>query len=348
MNTSSRLLDQPEQSLEPDVCRSSFLQDRETMKTQTSYLGIDVSKRTLHLANVEKLIGEFENGPTGYQKIIKIVKASDYVHIVLEASGGYERAACEAFQAAGLTVVVAQPGCVRHFAKSIKVLAKTDAIDAKVIARFGQATKPSPTPPTPENIKKLRALTDRRTQVVEDRVRESNRLELCVEKTIVKQINASIKRLLKIEKELDLAIKALLEEDTEFCRKASVLMQQKGVGEKTACALLSHLPELGSLTRQQVAALAGLAPHARESGSWKGKRSIYGGRAAVRKAMYMAARVAMRWCPVISLFYKRLRENGKPFKVAIIACARKMITRLNTQIKHLNKNENDSNAALAT
>jgi len=324
------------------------LQDRETMKTQTAYLGIDVSKRTLHVANVGKFIGEYENNPSGHQKIIKKAQEIGDVHIVLEASGGYERCACEAFQMAGLILSIAQPGCVRHFAKSMKVLAKTDAIDAKVIAHFGQATQPTPTAPMPENIKEIRALTDRRAQVVEDRVREGNRLELCVDKTIVKQIRVSIKRLLKMEKELDLEIKKRLKEDSEFCRKAKILMEQKGVGEKTACALLSHLPELGSLTRQQAASLAGLAPYARESGGWKGKRRIYGGRAAVRKAMYMAARTASRWCPVISIFYKRLRENGKSFKVAIIACARKMIIRLNTRIKQMNDNKIDPNGALAT
>ena len=318
------------------------------MKTQTAYLGIDVSKRTLHLANAEKFIGGYQNNPEGHQEIIQKAREMGDVHIVLEASGGYERCACEAFQMAGLILSIAQPGCVRHFAKSMKVLAKTDAIDAKLIARFGQATQPTPTAPMPENIKEIRALADRRAQVVEDRVREGNRLELCVDKTIVKQINASIKRLLKMEKELDLKIKKLLKQDSEFCRKANLLMEQKGVGQKTACALLSHLPELGSLTRQQAAALAGLAPYARESGRWKGKRRIYGGRAAVRKAMYMAARTAAQWCPVISIFYKRLRENGKSFKVAIIACARKMIIRLNTILKEATTNQNQPNAALGT
>ena len=130
---------------------------------------------------------------------------------------------------------------------------------------------------------------------------------------------------------------ALRSSDEQLKTKSEVMMQQKGVGPQTASTLLAHLPELGSLDRQQVAALAGMAPHANESGKWPGKRRIYGGRAQVRKAMYMAARSAARWCPVISEFYNRLRENGKSFKVAIIACARKMLVRLNTIIKNLQK-----------
>ena len=307
------------------------------MKTQTSYLGIDVSKRKLHLGSTNQFMGEFENDVIGHQKLIERLVALKPVSIVLEASGGYERPVCDALQDAGLPVTVAQPGCVKHYAKSIKVLAKTDKIDAQMIARFAEGTKPAPTPKTPENIRRFRAVCDRRTQIVADRVREGNRLETCADRDMAKHIQANLQRLLEMEKELDQQIDHMLESEEDLQRKAQAMTAQKGVGVKTASALLAHLPELGSLSRQQVASIAGVAPHPRESGTWKGKRRIYGGRSEVRTAMYMAAKTAAMWCPVIREFYLRLRANGKSYNQAIIACARKMLVRLNTILKEMNQ-----------
>lgn len=318
------------------------------MKTNTVYLGIDVSKATLHLARPEKFLKKFNNNPEGHRLLIDYIAELAPKGIVLEASGGYERMATEAMQDAGLAVTVAQPACVRYFAKSIKVLAKTDEIDAKVIARFGVATQPAPTPKTPENSRKIRGLSDRRQQIIEDRVRETNRLEACADVEIAKTIRASIDHLEQTERVIDIQIKDLIEANAELRQKAAVMMQQKGIGQKTATTLLAHFNELGSLTRQQVAALAGMAPHPQESGKWNGKRRIYGGRAATRKAMYMAAKSAARWCPVISVFYKRLRENGKPYSVAIIACARKMLIRLNTLLKQMNQENHAQNGTIST
>lgn len=318
------------------------------MKTQTSYLGIDVSKSKLHLATPQKFLGEFENTVAGHQALIQRLNSLKPIGIVLEASGGYERIAAEAMQDAGLPVTIAQPGCVKHFAKSIKVLAKTDRIDAQIIARFGEATQPSPTPKTPENVRKLRALNDRRTQIVEDRVREANRLETCADPCILKHIQAQLEHLQQLERELDRLIAAVAKQDADFQKKASTMMQLVGVGAKTALTLLAHFPELGCLTRQQVASLAGMAPHPRESGTWRGKRRIYGGRAAVRRAMYMAAKTAARCCPVISAFYRRLRENGKSYNAALIACARKMLIRINTVLKEMHAPDPRPNEAQAT
>lgn len=314
------------------------MQVREPMKTESVYLGIDVSKKSLHLGSTTKFIKEFANTKLGIQKLVAALKEIQPTMVVMEASGGYERICADAIQDCSIPINVAQPGCVRHFAKSIKVLAKTDAIDAQVIARFGEATNPQPTARTPENVKKFRAINDRREQIIEDRVRETNRLETCADKEVAQQLQDNIRQLEEREYELTRRMNELRNSDYELRTKSEVMMQQKGVGSLTACTLLAHLPELGAVDRQQVAALAGMAPHARESGKWKGKRSIYGGRAKVRKAMFMAARSAVRWCPIISLFYKRLRENGKPFKVAIIACARKMLIRLNTLIKNMEFN----------
>jgi len=317
------------------------------MKTNTLYLGIDVSKATLHLASPGKFLKVFNNNPEGHRLLIAYIRKLKPKGVVLEASGGYERMASEAMQDAGIPVTIAQPACVRYFAKSIKVLAKTDKIDAKVIARFGVATQPEPTPKTPENARKVRVLCDRRQQIVEDRVRETNRLEACADIAIAKAIRASIDHLEQTEQALDVQIKELIEADSLLKQKAEVMMQLKGVGPKTAIALLAHFHELGSLTRQQIAALAGLAPHPQESGKWNGKRRIYGGRATARKAMYMAAKSAARWCPVISVFYNRLREKGKPYNVALIACARKMLIRLNTLLKQMNQENHDPNGTIS-
>jgi transposase len=318
------------------------------MKTHATYLGIDISKTTLHLATSEKFVKKFSNTAAGHRQLIERIVKLETPRVVLEASGGYERRVCETLQDAGLSVTVAQPGCVRNFAKSLKVLAKTDELDARVIARFGEATQPAPMPRTAENVRNIRALCDRRQQIVEDRVREINRLEACADSDIAAEIQISIDELSETEHDLDRRITELMESDADLKRKADVMMEQKGVAGKTASTLLAQFPELGSLTREQTAALAGLAPHAQESGNWKGKRRIYGGRAAARKALYMAARVAARWCPVISEFYNRLRQNGKPYKVAIIACARKLIVRLNTLLKQFHTPENSPNATIST
>jgi transposase len=303
------------------------------MKTLISYLGIDVSKSKLHLGTPQKFLGEFENKVAGIEKIVQRITELKPIAVVLEASGGYERLVCEALQDADIPVVVAQPSCVKNFAKSIKVLAKTDKIDAQVIARFGEATKPEPTPKTPQKVREFRALCDRRNQIVDDRVRESNRLETCADPEMRKHIQSQLERLQELEKELDRRIATATVEDAEFQQKSKIMQAVVGVGPKTTFTLLAHFPELGTLSRGQVAALAGLAPHPQESGTWTGKRRIFGGRGAVRKALYMAAKTAARYCPVLKKFYQRLRDAGKAYSVAIIACARKLLIHLNTLLK---------------
>ena len=313
------------------------MQGRETMKTDPIYLGIDVSKTKLHLASERRFLKEVTNGLKGIQRIVAFAKDRNPELVVVEATGGYETLLVDSLHDAGIAVHVAQPGCVRHFAQSIKVLAKTDSIDAIVIARFGAGTQPQPTPRTPVSIREFRALTHRREQIVEDRVREENRLESCRDVVVRKQIQANIRRLRKQEERLDTQIHERREADETLSRKAAVMSELKGVADKTTNTLLAHMPELGTVSRQQVASLAGLAPHPKESGSWRGRRTIYGGRAAVRRAMFMAAKSAARWCPVLSLVYNRLRENGKSYKQAIIAIARKLLVRINTLIKELQR-----------
>lgn len=305
-----------------------------------AYLGIDVGKNDLHLGATHKFLRQFNNTAAGHRTLIDKVKPMKPKLIAIEASGGYERDLVDALHDADLPVAVVQPACVRHFAKSGKVLAKTDAIDAQVIARFAEAQQPRLTEPTPQSVRKLRALRDRRQQIVEDRVREQNRLETCADRAIAKHLRASIRRLEAQEKKFDQQIAAHIKSDPQLNEKADTMTSLKGVGEQTVATLLAHMPELGQLDRQQIAALAGLAPHPRESGKWKGKRRIFAGRAAVRKVLYMAAKSAARFCPVISVFYQRLRDQGKKYNVAIIACARKILVRLNTLLKQQHTTNN--------
>ena len=179
-------------------------------------------------------------------------------------------------------------------------------------------------------------------------MRETNRLEGCRDQLVRDQIEQHIIHLNGVEKQLDDAIKTMLKEDELFSSKSQMLTSQKGVGVKTATVLLSHFPELGSLDRREVASIAGMAPHARDSGKWSGRRRIYGGRSAIRKAVYMAAVTAAFHCPILKEFYRRLRENGKPFKVAIIAVARKLLIRLNTLMKQFKSTENPTARTIAT
>lgn len=245
------------------------------MKTNTDYLGIDVSKTKLHLGDEQRFLQEVTNDVDGIRRLVDFARKRNPEVVIVEATGGYETLLVDSLHDAGIPVNVAQPGCVRHFARSIKVLAKTDSIDAMVIARFGAGTRPQPTPRSPENIRRFRALTHRREQTVEDRVREENRLESCRDTIVRKQIQASVRRLRKQELRLDTQIQELREADETLSRKATVMAQLKGVGDKTVNTLLAHLPELGTLSRQQIASLAGLAPHPKESGSWRGRRTIY-------------------------------------------------------------------------
>jgi len=298
----------------------------------TVYLGIDVSKKSLDLAATDRYLGRFDNNPDGRRRLIRRIKALEPTRVALEATGGYERPATEALQDAGLDVAIVQPACVRHFARSLKLRAKTDPIDAQLIARFAQATEPTPAQRPDPEATRMRALRDRRRQIIEDRVREQNRLEACPDPRLRTEIKRSITRLRKLETSLDQQIERCIERSRALRDKARVLCQAKGVGAQVAATLLAHLPELGQVNRQQIAALAGLAPYAHESGQRKGRRTIYGGPAEVRRILYLAALSAARWDPVLHAFYQRLLDAGKLKRVALIAVARKLLIRLNTRV----------------
>jgi transposase len=298
------------------------------------FIGIDVSKAQLDVAIRPK--GEREsvaNDKSGIKALVKRLAKIQPAWIVLEATGGLERPLTYALVSAELPVVVVNPRQVRDFAKATGQLAKTDSIDADVLARFAEAVRPALRPLPDAVTLELRALTARRRQIIEMIGAEKNRLATA-SKAVQKRIGAHIRWL---EQELERADQDLdrsIRQSPIWKQNEDLLRTVPGLGPVTSRTLLAELPELGELNRKQISALAGVAPFNRDSGSLKGRRSIWGGRAPVRSALYMAALVATRRNCVIRDFYKRLRAKGKVFKVALVACMRKLLTILNSMIKH--------------
>jgi transposase len=253
--------------------------------------------------------------------------------IVCEATGGFERAAIVALAAAGLPVVVANPRQVRDFARATGQLAKTDALDAGILALFAERVRPTPRPLPTEAAQLLDAVLTRRRQLVEMLTAEKNRLGFAP-KPLHRGIQAHIRWL---ERQLDDVTKELaelIELSPVWRAKDDLLQSVPGVGPIVSYTLLGDLPELGTLTHKQIAALVGVAPLARDSGTLRGKRLIWGGRASVRTALFMAALCGRRWNPALKRFYDRLKAAGKPTKVALIACARKLLTILNAMVRN--------------
>ena len=304
------------------------------MEVSLISVGIDVSKAQL---DVEvRPSGEkqsFANDKVGNKALVKWLAKIAPTLIVLEATGGYERQVTRALVSADLPAVVVNPRQVRDFAKATGQLAKTDSIDAGVLAHFAEVIRPELRPLPDAVTLELRALTSRRRHLLEMIAAENNRLEM-TSKAVRKSINAHVgyleQALEHINQELDRAI----EQSPIWKENEDLLRSAKGIGPVTSRTLLAELPELGTLDRKQIAALVGVAPFNRDSGSLKGRRSIWGGRAPVRGALYMATLVATRRNPVIRDFYNRLIAKGKLFKVALVACMRKLLTILNSMIKH--------------
>jgi len=298
------------------------------------FVGIDVSKARLDVAI--RPTGEKEsvaNDEAGIKTLIKRLEKIQPEAIVLEATGGFERLLMHALVSAELRVAVVNPRQVRDFAKATGQLAKTDRIDAGILARFGEAVRPQLHPLPDAVTLELRALTARRRQITEMIVAETNRLALA-SKGVTKRIKAHIgwlqSELEQVDKDLDRSIRhsPIWKENEDLLRTVP------GIGAVISRTLLAELPELGELNRKQISALVGVAPFNRDSGTLKGRRSIWGGRASMRAALYMAALVASRRNTVISAFYTRLRQAGKRPKVALVACMRKLLTILNSMIKH--------------
>ena len=298
------------------------------------FIGIDVSKEKLDVA--VRPMGEFmsfSNNEDGISCVFDFVKSFSPSLIVLEATGGLETAVVGMLADKGLPVVVINPRQVRDFAKATGKLAKTDAIDAHLIARFGEAVRPELRLLKDQEAQKLTALITRRRQIVEMMTAEKNRLH-AAPKWTSKDIQTNISWLEKCLKKVDKDLKNLLKKSPVWREKDEILQSTPGVGPVLSMTLLSGLPELGNLNRKEIAALVGVAPLNRDSGLFRGKRMIWGGRANIRSVLYMSATCAMRFNPTIRIFYERLRLAGKLHKVAITACMRKLLVILNTMIKN--------------
>lgn len=253
--------------------------------------------------------------------------------MVLEATGGFEISVASELELAGLPVSLVNPRQVRSFARATGRLAKTDTIDAQVLAQFAEAVKPPVRPLPNEETRELRALVDRRRQLLEMLTSERNRLRNA-SRRVRPLIQEHIRWLKQQVEDLDKDIGELIRSSPIWRAQEDMLRSVPGVGPVLSSMLLTHLPELGSLNRGQVAALVGVAPLNRDSGAFRGKRSVWGGRTAVRSALYMAALAATQHNPVIKAFYHRLCAAGKPPKVALTACMRKLLLILNSMLKH--------------
>jgi transposase len=298
-----------------------------------SFVGIDVSKAVLDVAvrpSGERM--QVKNSEDGISDLVTRLLDIGPTLIILEATGGYQAAVVASLGLAKLSVAVVNPRQVRDFAKAAGRLAKTDALDAEVLARFGEVMKPRPKPLLDEETIALEALVARRRQVVEMITAEKNRLEQShksLRAGIKSHINFLQRELQDINRDMDEALR----KSPLWREQDDLLRSVPGVGRIMATTLLAELPELGKLNRKQIAALVGVAPLNRDSGTFRGQRSIWGGRASVRAALYMAALVASRHNPTIRSFYQRLCAAGKAKKVALTACMRKLLTMLNAMMQ---------------
>lgn len=304
------------------------------MNKVESFVGIDVSKERLDVATLpDGQTWSCANSDVEISALVERVRKLSPTRIVLEATGGLETLAVAALGAAGLPVVVINPRQARDFAKATGKLAKTDTIDAKMLALFGQAVRPETRPLKSQELSDLTALLTRRNQLVAMLTAEKNRLS-SAPKSIRKDIEVHIKWLEKRINESNGALRDLIQRTPLWREKDQLLQSMPGVGPVLATNLLTGLPELGTLNRKKIGALVGVAPLNCDSGKFRGKRIVWGGRASLRAALYMGTLAATRCNPVISEFYRRLIDAGKKPKVAITACMRKLLTILNAMIKN--------------
>lgn len=302
--------------------------------TQTGvFVGIDVSKNALEVAlRPSAARWTVANDEAGIATLVERLRALPPTLIVLEATGGLELPLTGAL-AVDLPVVVVNPRQVRDFAKATGQLAKTDAIDAAVLAQFAEAVRPAIRPRPDAATQALSALLTRRRQLLEMRTAEQNRVG-SAPASVRPRIRAHLTWLTRELVSLDDDLATAIRQSPVWCEKDDLLQSTPAVGPVLATTLLAELPELGTLNRKQIAALVGVAPLNRDSGTLRGRRLVWGGRAQVRAALYMSALVATRYNPVIRAFYQRLCAAGKAKKVALTACMHKLLTILNTLLKH--------------
>jgi transposase len=301
----------------------------------TIYAGLDIAKLNLQL----HLAGRCHDLPhtaAGHRRLLKLLAAQPGVQIVCEATGGYERAVVDALHQAGVPVSVLNPARVRHFARAQGQRAKTDRLDAAVLWAYGQAFHPKATPPPTAAQRQLTELVRRRVQLLEMLVSQRQQAQQLTLPGLRRQAHSLIRRLAADLEQIQAQLQELRAQTAQLDQRVQRLEAITGVGTTTALGVLAEMPELGTLNRRQAAALAGLAPHPRESGQWQGRRTIGGGRAPVRRALYMAALVAAHSNAHLKVFYQRLRAAGKPAKVALTAVMRKLIVLMNHALKNPN------------
>ncbi len=301
-------------------------------------VGIDISKMCfdVEMASSGKR-RHYDYTASGMRKALKDIQRIDPYIVVLEATGGYEDKRARFLQKHKVPVSVVNPRRIRSFAKALGIMAKTDKIDAAVIADFAARLKPEPQEPISENARHLKHLTARRRQLIDMRTREKNRMEHADIKMIAKSLKAVIKTLDREIAMVEQAIVKAVSTDNALKAKAEMLQTVPGIGQITANALVTELPELGVYNRQQIAALVGVAPINRDSGTFRGKRMTGGGRRQLRTQLYMPTLVAIQHNPVIRAYYERLVDSGKLKMTAVVASMRKLLVIMNTMIKN---NEN--------
>ena len=304
------------------------------MEQEGIYVGIDVAKAQVDVAvrpTGQRWVVSFDE--TGVGELVSQMEDLSPALVLLEASGGLELPLVAALAAAALPVVVVNPRQVRDFARATGTLAKTDALDAAVLAHFAEAVRPPVRPLRDAETQALNALAARRHQVMIMLVSEKNRLSSATI-AVRPRIEAHIAWLERELDDLDEGLRQTLRQSPVWRENEDLLRTVPGVGEQLSLTLLAYLPELGTLDRRKIAALVGVAPFNRDSGTLRGKRTVWGGRARIRAVLYMGALVASRHNPVIRDFYQRLLAAGKPKKLALIACMRKLLVILNSMLKH--------------
>jgi transposase len=304
------------------------------MTREDCWVGVDVSKATLdvYLSHPEQAL-RLAYDPTGITTLITTLREANPTLVVLEATGGLERVLVAELLVAQLPVAVVNPRQVRRFAEAIGYLAKTDRLDARVLAHFAAAIQP-PARPLPDV--ETRALADqltRRRQLVDMLTMEKNRLQQAQNAAVRHDIQAHIDWLQQRVKTTERGLRQAVEASPAWQAKADRLRAVQGLGEGSILTLLASLPELGTLNRKQIAALVGVAPLNRDSGTLRGRRCVWGGRAEVRQTLYMATLSAVRYNPILKAFYTRLRDVGKTAKVALVACLRKLLTIINAMLR---------------
>jgi transposase len=304
-----------------------------TENTCLVYTGLDIAKASLqlYLQGRQQML---PNTPVGHRRLLKLLRAVPGAHVICEATGGYERAVVAVLHAADIPVSLLNPAQVRHFALAQGQRAKNDPLDALVLTDYGRALRPAATPPAEESLNELRALVQWRQHLQEQKNATGNHAEHATLAFVRKRLAKLEAHLEKQLEAVEAELAAALERSPHWQEQVEKLAGLDGVGRLTAVSVLSQMPELGQLNRREAAALAGLAPWTRQSGPWEGQRHIGGGRAGVRRALYMSAVALARMkASGLGQFYGRLRAAGKPAKVALTAVMRKLLLQMNHELK---------------